>query len=332
MPGQHMRDADYSDMEFQLREIFYEILFAPIAREIAAVNPQRMELANAPQDALRAAIERGLVQYGHGIFSGQFSAPVSSALRTLGATFDKRKKTYLLAAAQVPAWVSASSAVYQNRAVAAHAAALRKLDEIQTNLTAIVNDNKVKAAGTVSRISDGFKASAKSLEVVPEITAASKQRLADQYSDNMELWIKNFTEDMIGELREDVEENAMQGYRFDKLIDKIRDRSSVSANKAKFLARQETALFMSQYRRERFSEAGVTRYRWSTSRDGRVRDTHKNLDGTVQFYSQPPIVDVRTGRRANPGADFNCRCVDLPILSAEGSTSELPASKEKTYA
>lgn len=332
LPGQRLHDADFADMETQLREIFFRILFEPLAREIAAVNPQRMDLENAPADALRAALERGLVQYGSGTFSGQFSAPVSSALRSLGATFSKRDKTYRLEPAKVPAWISASSAVYQNRAIAAHAAAKRKLDEIQTNLSSLVKDNKVKATTTVSKISAGFKASAKALEVVPEITAGSKSRLADEYSDNMELWIKNFTEEMIGELREDVEANAMQGYRFDKLIDTIRNRSYVSANKARFLARQETALFMSQYRKERFSEAGVTRYRWSTSRDARVRDRHKDLDGTIQLYSQPPIVDPRTGRRANPGQDFNCRCVDLPILSVAGATSELPASKEKIHA
>lgn len=332
LPGQRLHDADFADMESQLREIFFRILFEPLAREIAAVNPQKMELENAPTDVLCAALERGLIQYASGVFSGQFNAAVSSALRGLGATFNKRDKTYRAEPANVPPWVSAASAVYRSRAIAAHEAAKRKLDEIQRNLTEIVKQNKVKASTTVSKISAGFSASAKALEVIPDITAASKARIAAEYSDNMELWIKGFTEDMIGELREDVEENAMQGYRFDRLIKKITDRSYVSVNKARFLARQETSLFMSQYRKERFSEAGVTRYRWSTSRDGRVRDSHKNLDGTIQLYSQPPIVDPHSGRRANPGQDFNCRCVDLPILTAAGTTSELPASREKTHA
>lgn len=332
LPGQRLRDADFADMETQLRDIFYRLLFAPLAEVIAKITTQPMSLENAPPDVLRAALESGRVQYGNGIFSGAFSADISRALRALGATFNSRAKTYAMPAAQVPPWISAAGAVYQNRAVAAHAAAKRKLDEIQANLTALVKKNRVKAGATVSRISEGFKVSAKSLEVLPRITAESQANLAEAYSTNMELWIQNFTEDMITELRTDVEENAMQGYRFGKLIDKIRDRSHVSANKAAFLARQETALFMSQYRKERFSEAGVTRYRWSTSRDIRVRDDHKKLDGTIQLYSQPPIVDTRTGMRGNPGQGYNCRCVDLPLLSAAGTTSQLPASREKTYA
>lgn len=331
LPGQRLQDADFADMETQLRAIFFRLLFEPLARVVAAANPQTMELANSPADTLRKAIESGKIQYSLGIFSGAFTADISRALRAIGAAFDARKKVYSMPAADVPAWVSASSGVYQNRAAAAHEAARRKLDEIQANLADLVRTNRVSAGATVSRISAGFKASAKSLEVLPRITEASQKNLAEQYSTNMELWIKNFTEDMIAELREDVEDNALQGYRFDKLIDKIRDRSYVSVNKARFLARQETALFMSQYRRERFSEAGVTRYRWSTSRDGRVRDAHKDLDGTIQLYSQPPIVDPRTGRRANPGQDFNCRCLDLPILSAAGTTSQLPASRERAH-
>jgi uncharacterized protein with gpF-like domain len=50
-----------------------------------------------------------------------------------------------------------------------------------------------------------------------------------------------------------------------------------------------------------------------------VRKRHRELgamseSGTVFKYSEPPIVDVRTGRRANPGEDFQCRCTANPII------------------
>lgn len=333
LPPQHLRDADTADMAAQLREIFYEILFIPIAQILAEVTPQKIELENADvhTEALKSALLSGRIQYAGGVFSGVFSAQTSVAMRGLGAVFNKRDKTYRLEPAKVPGWVSAAGAQYTMLAKAANLAVKAKLDEIQKNLVDTVKKNKVNAAGTISRVEEGFKASAKSLEVLPELNQDSKARLAAEYSDNMELWIKNFTEEMISDLREDVEENAMQGYRFDKLIEKIKNRSYVTVNKARFLARQETALFMSNYRKQRFTEAGLTRYRWSTSRDRRVRDSHRHLDGTIQFYSQPPIVDPHTGRRGNPGTDYNCRCVDLPIVGL-GLTSQLPPSRETANA
>jgi uncharacterized protein with gpF-like domain len=39
-----------------------------------------------------------------------------------------------------------------------------------------------------------------------------------------------------------------------------------------------------------------------------VRPDHADLDGTLQDTYDPPIVDKKTGRRGNPGIDFNCRC------------------------
>lgn len=331
---QHLRDADLADMEGQLREIIYKILFIPVAQAGAFASPYPLhsEIRNAPPDELREALLAGRVQYAAGIFSGQFNVLVSRALRSLGATFNKRDKTYRLEPAKVPGWVSAAGAQYLTLSKAGHAAIGKKLDEIQRTLDDALAKNRVRAGATVSRVQAGFRASAKSLEVVPELTADSLGRLAEAYSDNMTLWIKNWTVETIQQLRDDVQENALEGYRFDKLIDKIKQRSGASDSKAKFLARQETSLFMAQYRQERFAEAGVLRYRWSTSRDRRVRDSHRDLDGTIQLYSQPPIVDAKTGRRGNPGQDFNCRCVDIPIVSPAGITSALPPSREKAHA
>jgi SPP1 gp7 family putative phage head morphogenesis protein len=59
---------------------------------------------------------------------------------------------------------------------------------------------------------------------------------------------------------------------------------------------------------KRNEDLGLKRYVWVTSRDERVRKRHVELDGTEQKYAEPPIVDVKTGRRANPGLDFACRC------------------------
>lgn len=58
----------------------------------------------------------------------------------------------------------------------------------------------------------------------------------------------------------------------------------------------------------RHEELGITHYRWSTSGDERVRDTHIENDGKIFAYDDPPD---ETG---HPGHDINCRCVAIPVL------------------
>ncbi|GAG93926.1 unnamed protein product, partial [marine sediment metagenome] len=72
--------------------------------------------------------------------------------------------------------------------------------------------------------------------------------------------------------------------------------------------------FVSEYKQQRYLDIGITKYEWSTSNDERVRDDHKQLDGKIFSFKTPPVVDRRTGRRANPAEDFGCRCVAIPIL------------------
>ena len=89
-------------------------------------------------------------------------------------------------------------------------------------------------------------------------------------------------------------------------------------NKAKFLARQETSLFMSKLRDTRYQGAGVERFRWSatggSAGDGRTRDLHRMLHGKEFSYGNPPVIDERTGETGYPGEAFGCRCVAIPII------------------
>ena len=132
----------------------------------------------------------------------------------------------------------------------------------------------------------------------------------------LKITIKGQAHEQIAKLRQTVADNAEQGYRAETLIEGIRDQYAMSRDHARFVAKQETSMFMSDYRRARFQEVGVRRYRWSCSGDVRVRPDHKKLHGQVFEYANPPIVDSRTGRRANPGYDFGCRCLDIPILES----------------
>lgn len=280
-------------------------------------------LSNATRyDKLLDALRSGRVQYTGGVFSGEFSAAITTAIKNMGGVFDARNHSFKIDPSFVPSWMKAEAAAFHIKALDLHIMLKRKLADIQKNIVHDVNIRSVDAEKTIDSMEEGFKPVAKKLEVNPELGEASRDRLAAEYSENLKLYIQKFADDQIFTLREAVEENAREGYRMDRLIPKIKQRYNVTVRKAKFLARNETSIFMSKYHEQRYAEAGVTEYIWSTSHDARVRpalgthgsDNHRVLDGRTFAFKNPPIVDTAKGRKANPGQDYNCRCVAIPIV------------------
>lgn len=315
---QPLKPAYFADVEKQLRRIFYEVLFAPLLATIERATAQDAAVReNVSSDPLRDALHSGRIQYEAGIFSGEFSAPISRALRRIGATFDSRSKVYRLHPSQVPPWVTSEATSYQMKARGTHKALLAELDKMQGSLAEILKGKQVNAEASIKHIEKGFEHAAEAMKVSPTLTPAAKEELKTQYTQNMNIWIQKFSEEEIVALRERVELNATQGYRFDRLINSIKNRYSVSENKAAFLARQETSLFLAKFREKRFADGGVRRYRWSTAGDERVRSSHAHLNGQVFSYDQPPITDPTTAARNNPGQDYNCRCVDIPVFEGQ---------------
>ena len=328
-----MRPKYYKPIEDQLLDLFYRILFKPLVTIGDDANAQmsmaKHGLMNAQMpNALAVALRSGRIQYEAGVFSGSFSAGISSALKAIGARRDLRENVYKLEPTKVPGWIKAEAAHYQQTSKGAHDAMLRQLDDTQKHLDRVLEEAKIHAGATIQEIQADFRDVAQAIQIRPEISEDSAARLAADYNKNVKLYVKDFSKKQITDLRSVVEQNAQEGYRFDKLIAGIKGRYAVSSSKAKFLARQETALFMSKYRRERFGEAGVNRYTWSTSHDSRVRPeaslspaerlhagNHRVLDGQVfSYHTKAPAKYMSSGSACNPGEDFNCRCVDRPIL------------------
>lgn len=60
-------------------------------------------------------------------------------------------------------------------------------------------------------------------------------------------------------------------------------------------------------------EGGFQYYVWTTKKDSKVRPDHARLEGRICNWNDPPVVDLRSGRRRHPGEDYNCRCVAAPL-------------------
>lgn len=102
----------------------------------------------------------------------------------------------------------------------------------------------------------------------------------------------------------------------------LQEQASYSQSRAELTARDQTLKAYAQIQQARQTAAGITRYVWTTALDERVRPDHADLDGTVQAWDDPPVVDQRTGRRGHPGEDFQCRCTAVPVLEEDDDPSE----------
>lgn len=72
---------------------------------------------------------------------------------------------------------------------------------------------------------------------------------------------------------------------------------------SRFFARDQMQRFNKACTLATFESAGVRRVRWRTSQDGRVRESHKALDGKIYYINDlPKEID-----------DYNCRCGLEPV-------------------
>ena len=147
-----------------------------------------------------------------------------------------------------------------------------------------------------------------------DVTGADRfrsARMAGFRKENLGL-IRSLCAEHVRRVGKVLRENA--GARVETIARELQEATGASQARAQLIARDQVLRMNSQLTQDRHEAAGITEYTWSASRDVRVRKRHRDLDGTRQRYDDPPVVDLKTGRRAHAGQDFQCRCVAVPIL------------------
>lgn len=147
--------------------------------------------------------------------------------------------------------------------------------------------------------------------------------------------IKTIPYDTLGELESLIFESYSNGASVRDLQKAIQNKYNVAKQHALMIARDQIASLNAGIAKAQQTDAGVKRYKWSTSKDGRVRDCHKELDGKIFSWDNPPEMwyksklhgKVMTGRRCHPGEDIGCRCVAIPIFDFD--TIDVPFDSNK---
>ena len=292
----------------KILNFIYWSIFSPIIEQIKATKKIYFNSENDLIDAIIA----GKIQYSDGKFQGKFTASISKELKKLGGKYSRISDGFNLQGNQLPINIQIAIGQANANYDTLHREIISTIDKIDIEEPLKQLSFYENYFRTIKNVDGQYN---KTVSVPVDLTPERKAVIASEYSDNLKLYIKNFTDAEILELRKLTEENAFKGFRMENLQKIIIDRYKVSESKAKFLARQETNLLTTKYKEVRYKSAGITQYKWSTSGKSNVRHDHKLLNGKIFNFDDPPIVDLATGRRANPGEDYNCYCTAVPVVN-----------------
>jgi SPP1 gp7 family putative phage head morphogenesis protein len=151
--------------------------------------------------------------------------------------------------------------------------------------------------------------------------------LADAVEANVVL-IKSIPTQYLDDIRATVSKAFARGERFESVAKLIAHVGDVTESRAALIARDQISKMNASFNEVRQASVGITHYVWSTSRDERVRPSHRALNGETFAWAKPPEVD---GEHVNPGEAINCRCVALPVIdmgeqTGGGETEERQAA------
>lgn len=311
------KEIFYRPLEKYLSKVFVETIYRPLLDIVSEEIGDSWLKENSKEDLIKAILS-GRIQYTQDQhFEGQFNSLISKEIVKLGGHWDKKWKRWFLPKTALPYDVQDAIGQASLKFTKLQNDIQKTLNELQQVIENLGEDNPFEIApifgDIVDKLETGFQEGAKGIIVAPELTQEMIDAISENWANNLNFYIKGWTIESINRLRRRVMQNTFQGNRAENLVQIIEHDFGMSENKAKFLARQETALLMSQFREERFKSAGVQKYRWSTSGDSRVRERHKELNGKVFTWNNPPIID-ELGHRGHPGQDYNCRCIAIPIV------------------
>ena len=272
------------------------------------------------------ALKSGTLYYQNGAFyskTGRFANKIALELEKIGAKYSKYGRCYRIALDKLPnniLWIieTTNAKVYSDVLAIKKAIdfSLNNMEEALKNLK-LVDIAEEMIFNLEKRANDMMKAN--KIEVIaPKLTDFRAREFAKNYTDNLEFYIKDWLPNEIIKMREIVGQMAIDGESKLTIAQYIENRFKIDQRHAKFLARNESSIAVSTYLSAKYQEEGSFEFQWITNMDGRERELHRELNGKVFRYDNPPIIyiDKKKGivQRGLPGQTYNCRCTFIPIF------------------
>lgn len=206
-----------------------------------------------------------------------------------------------------------------------------QLEQIKQRIKDDPNYGRQEAEAAAKRIRDTQRASFAQVLHSVRIDLLVFERTADpQIRQTIEVFlnenvglIKNVANESLGTLQEFVHKQVVEN-TFDlhaqqanvqQYLEGVGQRKA--RNRAKLITRDQNNKLVGQLNQIDHKAAGGEEYRWSTSHDERVRDSHAALDGRIFRWDTPPQPD------GHPGNGIQCRCIAKPIFRTSDAEKQL---------
>lgn len=161
---------------------------------------------------------------------------------------------------------------------------------------------------------DRFAAAELTRTLALDVTQGGKlTALYDAWAAENVALIESIPAQFFAEIEAKVKDAVSSGRLTRDVVKEIQGRYGVAKSRAELIARDQIGKLNGQLTQQRQTSLGITEYVWSTSKDERVRDMHRDLEGTRQRWDDPPITNPK-GDRNHPGGDYQCRCVAVAVL------------------
>ena len=111
----------------------------------------------------------------------------------------------------------------------------------------------------------------------------------------------------------------LSGVRHERIAEELKEKfPELTKARANLIARTEAAKANATLTEVRSRMLGIPAYIWRTSRDERVRDSHRHMEGVIIFWDDPPDPEKLIGKKSygnyHAGNIFNDRCFAAPII------------------
>ena len=146
-----------------------------------------------------------------------------------------------------------------------------------------------------------------------ELDAQSK-KIAEDYTYNMQYWVKKWEVKNIIKMRQDVLKMIQQGARVPRIQEYFEKRWKIAKNKAQFLAINESHLAASVIKATQYQIIGCPGYKWGRSSSKEKRLLHEKYYGKFFTWDDKPIIDEELGIRGYPRQIWNCKCHMLVVV------------------
>ena len=274
-------------------------------------------------NALFNGLKSGALYYQNGAFyskTGRFSNTISKELENIGARYSRYGRCYRLAKEKLPDKLAWAIETVNAKTFSKVVAIKEVMDNVIGSVDEIIKHLKVTDVAeqmildVQERAYKNFQAN-KIETITPKMSDSIARKFAENYTDTLRFEIKGKLPEEVIKMREVVGQMAIDGespLTIQKYIEKnfIKDQK-----RAKFLARNESAIAVTEYLSAKYQDEGSEEFIWIANLDERVRDEHRELNGKKFRYDDPPIVDKRTGSRGMPSEFYNCRCKFIPVFS-----------------